>query len=137
METRRLALDMDVVVDFLRRGDNTVPLALQNFECALTAIVVYELHAVAASTRQKTALDLLLQRLSIHPLDSPASLQAAEIRRTLSTVGQVIGVLDVLSAAICLQHDLPLLTRNVDHFRRVPGLNVVTTDELAAIANDR
>jgi predicted nucleic acid-binding protein len=42
-----------------------------------------------------------------------------------------LGIKDVLIAAICLEHELPLLTLNEDHFQRVSELTVVTVAELA------
>jgi tRNA(fMet)-specific endonuclease VapC len=44
----------------------------------------------------------------------------------------VIGVPDLLTAGICLANDLTLLTRNVEHFNRIEGLNLVTPDGLQA-----
>ncbi len=38
---------------------------------------------------------------------------------------------DVLIAAICPEHELPLLTLNERHLERVPGLTVVTATEMA------
>ena len=35
-------------------------------------------------------------------------------------------------AAICLEHKLPLLTLNQQHFGRVPNLTVVTPAEIAS-----
>jgi predicted nucleic acid-binding protein len=40
--------------------------------------------------------------------------------------GSLIGANDLWIAATALAYDMPLLTRNVDHFRRVPGLDVET-----------
>jgi len=42
-----------------------------------------------------------------------------------------IGVKDVLIAAACLVNDVPLLTSNEHHFRRVPELTVITPSEFA------
>jgi predicted nucleic acid-binding protein len=44
----------------------------------------------------------------------------------------LIGLADILSAGICLSNELPLLTRNVDHFNRIEGLKLVTPDGLQA-----
>ena len=131
METRRLAIDTDVVVDFLRRGDGTLPLALQYFDCTLTAIVAYEWQAVSSPVRQQVALEQILRRVNVQALDMEASQRAASLWRSLAEGGRLIGAMDILSAAVRLDHDLPLLTRNVDHYRRVPGLRVITPDELA------
>jgi predicted nucleic acid-binding protein len=44
----------------------------------------------------------------------------------------MIGLADILSAGICLSNNLPLLTRNVEHFNRVEGLRLVSPDGLQA-----
>lgn len=45
----------------------------------------------------------------------------AELRRH----NQLIGPHDLWIASSALEHDLPIVTRNADHFRRVAGLRVV------------
>jgi len=46
--------------------------------------------------------------------------------RHLRDTGALIGTNDLWVAATALAHDMPVLTRNVDHYRRVPGLDVET-----------
>jgi predicted nucleic acid-binding protein len=53
-----------------------------------------------------------------------ASERAAAIRRVLEAEGHGIGMADYLIAGVCLARDGVLLTRNVDHFERVPGLKI-------------
>jgi len=47
---------------------------------------------------------------------------AAATRRLLGRRGEGIGVPDYLVAGVCIANGYPLLTRNVAHFSRVPGL---------------
>jgi predicted nucleic acid-binding protein len=47
------------------------------------------------------------------------------VLRELRATGQGIDVRDAMQAGICLEADAPLVTRNVRHFVRVPGLQVV------------
>jgi tRNA(fMet)-specific endonuclease VapC len=48
----------------------------------------------------------------------------ARTRADLRRSGQLIADLDLLIAATALHHDLTLLTRNVRHFARIPGLRL-------------
>jgi tRNA(fMet)-specific endonuclease VapC len=48
----------------------------------------------------------------------------ATVRQQLRDSGTPIPMNDIWIAAIALEHDLPVLTRDA-HFDRVPGLNVV------------
>lgn len=43
----------------------------------------------------------------------------------LARKNQLIGPNDLWSAASALEHELALLTRDVEEFRRVPGLHVI------------
>lgn len=47
------------------------------------------------------------------------------LNRDLKQAGRTIGANDTWIAATALVHEAPLLTRNVAHFTRVPGLRVI------------
>jgi len=57
---------------------------------------------------------------------SPIS--GGEALATLRREGRAIDVRDALQAGVCLDAGVPLVTRNVRHFERVPGLRVVAPD---------
>lgn len=56
--------------------------------------------------------------------DTEASWRASRVSRQLQAEGRRIGDHDAWIAALALEHRQPVATRNVDHFRRVPGLEV-------------
>ena len=56
--------------------------------------------------------------------DEQAARAYAEIRVELEAKGQRLDDADLRIAAICLARDLTLITGNVRHFERVPGLRV-------------
>ncbi|MEW6459390.1 MAG: type II toxin-antitoxin system VapC family toxin, partial [Bacillota bacterium] len=57
--------------------------------------------------------------------DREAAEKAADLERNLRASGQTIGTRDVFIAGICLVRNLPLVTGNVEHFRRIPDLQVI------------
>ena len=133
METARLVLDTDVVVDHLRRRSHLLVDALRHFPCAFTAITSYELAAIRDwREQQRSRLDGLMARVQVLPLDQDSAQRSADVWRSLASRGAVVGLADILSAGICLANDLPLLTRNVEHFNRIEGLKLVTPDGLQA-----
>ena len=133
MATAQLVVDTDVLIDHLRRGNTVMLKVLSSFRCALTVIAVYELHAVhTLSARQRAVLDQVLAQMEVLPLLAPGAERAAAAWRSLAGRGQTIGLPDTLSAGICLANDSPLLTRNVNHFRRIEGLKVFSPDDLQA-----
>jgi predicted nucleic acid-binding protein len=132
MEAALVAIDSDVIVDYLRRGRGVLDTALDQYSCVFTAITIYELFAVHSPARQQALLQQLMPRVATVPLDAVAAQRASGIWRALAERGELIGLPDILTAGICLQHDLPLLTRNTVHFGRVAGLKVLSPDDLQA-----
>ena len=59
-------------------------------------------------------------KLGVLPFDHDAATIFVALRRSFRR----IGTMDLKIAAICLAHDVTLLTRNVGHFKDIPGLRV-------------
>ena len=70
----------------------------------------------------------LLELFQVLPLDKGCVRQAAKIHTEMARQNSDIGVKDVLIAATCLHHNLPLMTANERHFRCVAALNVLLVD---------
>ncbi|MGQ0602907.1 MAG: type II toxin-antitoxin system VapC family toxin [Anaerolineales bacterium] len=134
MDSPRLVIDTNIIIDYLRSRQRLVRRIVSIYECSVTVITVYELQAVAQlSSGQASLLHSLFENVGILALDSLSAESSARIYRALSARGQHIGLPDTFIAGICLAHNLPLLTRNAEHFKRVDGLQVVTPDELNAL----
>jgi predicted nucleic acid-binding protein len=58
--------------------------------------------------------------------DEQTAWRASRIARHLREEGVGIGDHDVWIAATALEHDLPLVTRNLRHFQRVEGLQILS-----------
>ncbi len=78
----------------------------------------------SAPATDEAASEKLLQQVDVLPLDEPTMRRLARIRGALSTRGQRIGDPAVKIAATALHHDLALVTRNLDHLRRIPNLKL-------------
>ncbi|WP_114578423.1 PIN domain-containing protein [Saliphagus sp. LR7] len=95
---------------------------------AFSALTVFEvevgLRGVAAQHRDR--FENVVNRIDVVPLTRDVAHRAAAIQRELYDRGEPIGVVDVLIAATALERDEGVLTRNVDEFRRVDGLDVET-----------
>jgi predicted nucleic acid-binding protein len=68
----------------------------------------------------------LLDRLHVIPLDFSSSKRAAEISANLEAIGEQINYRDAMIAAIALENDLTLVTRNKSHFNRIKSLKLET-----------
>lgn len=66
----------------------------------------------------------VLSRVRILPFGEREAVRAGDLLAELEAAGQPIGVEDVQIGATALIGSLTVATRNVRHFRRVPGLLV-------------
>lgn len=67
---------------------------------------------------------ILLPNLAVLPFDASAAWRYGEVRAALERRGSPIGDADLRIAAIALSRELTMVTTNVRHFERVPGLRV-------------
>lgn len=135
MDLIRICIDTGPLIAFLKGrnpGAAAVERAIQELDCFVTVITTYELLFGVARARRQIGEDALLYAMHSLPLDIAAARRAARLHDQLIRRNQDIGIKDVLIAAICLEHELPLLTLNEGHFQRVPELAVVSVAELAA-----
>lgn len=73
-------------------------------------------------SREERLINDLLSLLTIVPIDSTIARTAAQLGRTRKT-----RLPDLLIAATAIEHDLPLITRNIKDFRGIPGLKTYTS----------
>lgn len=71
-------------------------------------------------------LELIRAGYEFMPADEETALSYAKLYRDLRERSCLIGANDLWIAAHALRHDLPLVTRNLAEFERVPGLRVMT-----------
>jgi predicted nucleic acid-binding protein len=119
--------DSDVLIDFLRDRSpwaRRIELEIETGHLATTAVNSFELLSGAKSAAEQERVSQLLAALTVLGLTPGASERAADVRRKLESQGQGIGMADYLIAGVCLANGGVLLTRNQDHFGRVPNLKL-------------
>jgi tRNA(fMet)-specific endonuclease VapC len=121
--------DTDVLIDFLRgRGlAARVAAELESRSVGTTAITAFEIRSGARTARQRSAVDALLEAMTILPFGPKEAQVASEVRQQVESQGLPIGMADYMIAAICISNDGVLLTRNLKHFERVNGLRLAGT----------
>ncbi len=115
------------LIDFLRgrgEGARRVAVELETRSFGTTAITAFEIRSGARTTRQRRAVDTLLEAMTVLPFGSEEARIAAEIRQQVESQGQPIGMADYMIAAGCIAADAVLLTRNRKRFERIKGLRL-------------
>jgi tRNA(fMet)-specific endonuclease VapC len=124
-------LDTDTV-SFALRGEGAVAdrlLEHRPSEVCVSAITVAELRYGADHRRSRKLhrlIDAFTAALTVAPFDQAAATSFGRVAATLARRGTPIGQLDALIGAHAVALGLTLVTNDVKHLGRVPGLRTTT-----------
>jgi predicted nucleic acid-binding protein len=96
----------------------------------VTAVTAFEL-ALGRSYRENPRPVHALLAAPLLMLTRKAGLRGGALLGELRRGGTAIDVRDAMQAGICLETASILVTRNVSHFERIPGLLIAHPTELA------
>ena len=128
----RLSLDTTFLIDIQRErsksgGDGPAHRLLVRFPEAdlfLSNVALGEF-AEGFSSVEDPIVRLMCRQHSLLPVDDRTALLYAGIARDLRAQGLLIGTNDLWIGASSLRFQLPLVTANEEHFRRIDGLEVL------------
>ena len=133
-------LDTDVIIDYLKKRPE--PLAMQIFReikaekliAHTTSITAFELYRGARLSpdpqRRMHDIKALRWYIDVLPFDEATADTASEVRVFLEKKGEPIEIRDLFIGTLARTLKLPLTTRNVTHFEKIPGLKVITPRDL-------
>jgi len=122
-------IDSDVLIDVLKGRQSAAAWIAEYSRDNLlitSSVNVFELARGWDSDRATEAGMALLREFIILPLDTRAALEAAMIDTELQQRGTPLDAGDLLIAGMARANGLAIITRNVRHFGRIEGLEVVT-----------
>ena len=90
----------------------------------LTTFTVSGEIAAGISPEKQVGWEGLLARLQVLPWSREISWRYGQLHRYLKTVGLLIGANDLWIAATGLEYEMPLVTGDLRHYSRVPGLSL-------------
>lgn len=100
----------------------------QDDQCTSAGVVGELFRGAYRSPRREHFLDLidrrLLPRIRILPYDTTVAREYGRCRALLEAAGTVLAEADLQIAATALVHGLELVTGNLRHFEKVPGLRI-------------
>jgi len=131
--TKGICVDTDVLIDFLKKkepGARAYEQWRNRGAIVVTAITAFELlfgarHSDKRQKRYEEARSLIEQQQRVLPFDKSAANKASEIGTELKRLGKGIEIRDLFNASICISQNIPMLTRNRDHYERVSGLELL------------
>jgi predicted nucleic acid-binding protein len=108
----KILFDTDVLIDHLRGSRQLII-----DDAAISVVTRTELFA--GDERQELAVEALLEDCEEVDIDPQIARRAGRVKRQTD-----LQIADALIAATALERGIPLMTRNVRHFERVPGLDL-------------
>ena len=127
-----ICLDSDILIAYLRKKPEALAFIQANESkgLATTSITRFEL-LVGAKISQNKETNLLkvrelISRLTILDLVGKAIEECSDIYAELQKLGQIIEMRDVFIGGICRQSGIAFVTRNMNHFQRIPRLTILT-----------
>ena len=126
-----LLLDTSVCIPLINRSEPGLAERLLHEEpgsVVLCSVVKAELY-FGARNSMKVAENLdrverFCDAFDSLPFDDAAAARYGGVRAQLKREGRPIGANDLMIASIALARSVKLITRNVNEFQRVPGLNI-------------
>jgi tRNA(fMet)-specific endonuclease VapC len=102
----------------------TVPPAEQFTTSITVAELIYGARRTGNETLTARVESVVRSAQTVLPFDTVAARRFGELKAHLERRGEPLAEPDLRIAAIAVSRELTLVTRNVRHFRRVPGLLV-------------
>lgn len=128
-----VCLETSFLVDLIRGKKEVESLFEQLIESeeiiTIASPSLMEVMSTASLNKKKNEKEEIISILSsiiILPLDKESAIKAGEIESELIMAGEIIGDADIMIAAIALQNNETLITRNKKHFEKIPGLKLET-----------
>ncbi len=127
----RLSFDTSFLIDLERekwsgRRGRAFRFLEEHFDAIMlvSAVTVGEF-AEGFNEGNKQHFDRTLAALEILDVDAETGLLYGQNSRRLRRAGRLIGTNDLWIGCAALRHRLPLVTRNVRHFKRIENLQIV------------
>lgn len=128
LETSRVCVDTDIIIDYLRgRNENQeiLPTLIGKYEVYISPVSIYELYYGGYYSGKLKPVEDVLAILIPFDWTPEDSKRAAQVHVTLSKAGKTLNIKDILVAGPCLTRAIPLITRNILHFKKIKGLKVI------------
>ena len=122
-----ILVDSDVIIDFFAGAQpsaNLLARLLVKHEALISSVSVFEILAGVTGKKRLRQIEELLSIVPVIDFDQLAAEKAAEIYTRLKKKGTLVGNQDIFLAAAASYAGVPVLTRNVEHFKRIPEVDV-------------
>jgi predicted nucleic acid-binding protein len=117
-----LVLDASAVIG-AERNRQPIP---EFIEAILQAHGIYRAKTAEAGQRRRDYIEALISLIPVHPATNRTAWLVGQIEGQEAAKGNVLRFNDLMTAAAAIEQGYAVLTGNLRHFHRIPGLTVVS-----------
>lgn len=129
-----MILDTDFLIDVMNSDEGALEKAVEledrRIPQRVPLMAVYELFigigAGALPERERRKIRGVLEPRTVPAMTEQVAERAGIVQGELMAAGEGIGAVDAIIGATGQILEEPVLTRNVEHFERIPGLDIET-----------
>ena len=123
-----MVADTGIFIEHLRAKDKlstTLYKIAENIDIYISAVTVYELYMGATTKDKEKDVRNITENFTVLPFTDNVAQKAAELYHKLRLSNQMVEFRDIFIAATCIVHELPIVTLNKKHFKRIDGLKIL------------
>ncbi len=123
-----MVADTGIFIEHLRAKDKlstTLYKISESTDIYVSAVTVYELYMGATNKDKERDVMIITENFTVLPFTDTVAQKAAELYHKLRLSNQMIEFRDIFIAATCIVHELPIVTLNKKHFKRIDGLKIL------------
>jgi tRNA(fMet)-specific endonuclease VapC len=134
----RACFDTDVLIDYLRKPSPEIRRLMdcvfeKRLNACITSINAFEIWFGAFLAPEKAQLarctEGFLNQFEILDFDYESSVEAGRVLADLRKRGDPIEFRDLFVGCVCVVEGMPLVTRNLKHYSRIPGLKILPPEQ--------
>ena len=122
----RRKLPVAQLIEAIQTAHGEIEISLSPLSVAELVHGIYRAKKPDASQRRRAYIEELTDLVPIHPVTKQTGWQVGRIQGQEAAKGNVLPFSDLMIAAAAIEQGYALLTENLRHFHKIPGLKVLT-----------
>jgi predicted nucleic acid-binding protein len=114
-------------VESILRAHGPLDLSLSPVSVAELVHGIFRAQTPAASQRRRLYIEEIVSLIPVHRVTKETGWLVGQIQGQEAAKGNVLPLNDLMIAAAAIEQGYAVLTGNVRHFRKIPGLTVISS----------
>jgi predicted nucleic acid-binding protein len=122
----RRKLPVPRLIEAIQTAHGEIEISLSPVGLAELVHGIYRAQTPEASQRRRAYIEELADLVPVHPVTKQTGFLVGQIQGQEAAKGNTLPLNDLLIAAAAIEQGYAILTENLRHFQKIPGLTVLT-----------